>query len=406
MSEIRTAPKYTWLRRPSFFITIGALAYCLLVIFIQNGDPLALVTLGTRATEGIPAEMGGTEGYDGQFVYFIARDPFSAPFYITQADDIPAYRFQRILLPALGGVMAFGNESLIPFTLLMVNLVALWAGGMLMESLLVGFGVSRWYVLGYALTIAIFGTVRLSLPEVLAYGLVLGGIFAMTYDKWFLGAGLFALAILSKETSAVFVAGYALWMLTQRQFGRVFWFSLISITPFLFLQMALYQMFGMFGVGSGGAMATSFEIIPFGGVIQIGTSVIQAVTDALAQPDANVMSILIRGGAGLLIFVIILGIFVIIPTVWGLKRAWLDFRQKTWDIWTILLGINALVMVFVPFSTYREFLGILRFIGGLQIAVILYSAQRKNKRALRNSTIWIFTLLLLVGSDLAGGTPS
>lgn len=406
MSEIRTAPKQMWLRHPSFFITISALVYCLVVILIQNGDPLALVTLGTRATEGISAEMGGTEGYDGQFVYFIARDRVSAPFYIAQADDIPAYRFQRILLPALGGVLAFGNESLIPFTLLIVNLVALWAGGMLMESLLVGFGVSRWYVVGYALTIAIFGTVRLSLPEVLAYGLVSGGIFAMTRDKWLWGAWLFALAILSKETSAVFIVGYALWMLTQRRFGRMFWFSLISIIPFLFLQMALYQKFDMFGVGSGGAMATSFEIIPFGGVFKIGVSIIQAIGDALAQPDANVMSILIKAGAGLLIFVIILGIFAIIPTLWGLKRAWIDFREKKWDIWTILLGINALVMVFVPFSTYREFLGILRFIGGLQIAVILYSAQRKNKRVLRNSTIWIFTLLLLVGSDLAGGTPS
>jgi len=406
MSEIHTAPKRTWLRRPSFFITIGALLYCLLVILIQNGDPLALVTLGTRATQGIPAEMGGTEGYDGQFVYFIARDHISAPFFIAQGEDIPAYRFQRILLPVLGGVLSFGNETLIPFSLLIINLVALWAGGMLLESLLVQFGASRWYVLGYALTIAIFGTVRLSLPEVLACSLVLGGIFAMNRDKWLWGAWLFALAILSKETSAVFVAGYALWMLTQRQFGRIVWFSVISITPFLFLQMALYQKFGMFGVGSGGAMATSFEIIPFAGVFKIGEAIIQAVTEALAQPDANVGSILFKAGAGLLVFVIILGIFVILPTLWGLKRVWIDFREKNWDIWTILLGINAALMLFVPFSTYREFLGILRFIGGLQIAVILYSAQRGNKRALRNSTIWIFTLLLLVGSDLAGGTPS
>lgn len=405
MSEIRTAQKRAWLYRPSFFITIGALLYALLIV-IQHGDPLALVTLGTRATQGISAEDGGTEGYDGQFVYFIAHDPISAPFYIARGGDIPAYRFQRILLPILGGGLAFGNEALIPFTLLLVNILALWAGGMLLEALLAGFGVSRWYVVGYALSIAIFGTVRLSLPEVLAYGLVLGGIWMMHRDKWLWSAWLFGLASISKETTLVFVAGYALWMMMRGQFWRLGWFLAISTIPFIAVQLALYAKFGMFGVGSGGAMATSFEIIPFGGVLKIITTVIQAVSDALAQPNANVGTILFRAGTGLMVFAILLGIFVITPTVWGLKRLWADIQTKQVDIWTILLGLNALVMLFVPFSTYREPLGILRFIAGLQIAVIVYSAQRGNKRALRNSTIWVFTLFLLIGSDLGGGTPS
>lgn len=406
MSDIRTAQKRAWLYHPSFLITIGALFYALLVIIIQNGDPLALVTLGTRATQGISAEEGGTEGYDGQFVYFIARDPISAPFFIARGGDIPEYRFQRILLPIFGRGLALGNESLIPFTLLAVNLVALWAGSIALERLLVGFGVSRWYILGYALTIAIFGTVRLSLPEGLAYGLVVGGIFMMHRDRWLWGAWLFGLSAVSKETTLIFVAGYALWMLTQRQFWRLGWFMGVSTIPFIALQLGLYAKFGAFGVGSGGAMATSFEVIPFGGVLQIVTTVIQAVSEALAEPNPNVGTILFRAGTGLMIFAILLGVFVITPTIWGLKRFWLDFRAKNVDIWAILLGLNALVMLFVPFSTYREPLGILRFIAGLQVAVILYSAQRGNKRALRNSTIWIFTLFLLIGSDLAGGTPS
>jgi hypothetical protein len=58
-------------------------------------------------------------------------------------------------------------------------------------------------------------------------------------------------------------------------------------------------------------------------------------------------------------------------------------------------------MLFVPFSTYREPLGILRFIVGLQIAVILFAAERHQIRALRNSTIWMLTMLFLIGSDFA-----
>jgi hypothetical protein len=53
-------------------------------------------------------------------------------------------------------------------------------------------------------------------------------------------------------------------------------------------------------------------------------------------------------------------------------------------------------MPFVPFSTYREPLGILRFIVGLQIAVLLYAAQTHNIRVLRYSTFWIVSILLSV----------
>ncbi|MDZ4669688.1 MAG: hypothetical protein SH821_02360 [Phototrophicales bacterium] len=405
MAEIRTAQKRTW-SRPSLFIAIGAVLYAVLVIFINGGDSLALVTLGTRFTEGISEADGGTEGYDGQFVYFIAKDPISAPFYIARGGDIPAYRFQRMLLPTLGNIGSLGNDSLIPFSLLIINGLAVLVGGILLESLLRGWGISRWYVVGYALTLAIFGTVRLSLPEPLAYGLVIGGIFAMTKDKWLWGAWLFSLAAISKETTLVFVGGYALWMLMQKQFWQVIWFLGVSTTPFIVLQLMLYRSFGAFGVGSGGAMATSFEIIPFGGVLQIITTILGAMGVALSNPEADVMGVFIRAMTGLLVFAVLLGIFVIYPTLWGIKRLWADFRDKKIDVWSVLLGINAMLMLFVPFSTYREPLGILRFIAGLQIAVILYSAQRGNHRALRNSTFWMFTLLLLIGSDMAGGMPS
>jgi hypothetical protein len=56
-------------------------------------------------------------------------------------------------------------------------------------------------------------------------------------------------------------------------------------------------------------------------------------------------------------------------------------------------------MLFVPFSTYRELLGMFRFIVGLQIAVILYAAHRRQRRVLSYSTLWMMTTLLLIASD-------
>jgi hypothetical protein len=363
--------------RPWMLITFLCLLYCLTVIITKN-DPLELVTIGTQFSEGI-AE--GTEGYDGQFVYYIARDPSTADQFL----DVPAYRFQRILLPALGMVLSFGQPVLIPWVLLIINLIALAVGTALLEYLLVQHHVSRWYVLGYGLTLGTFGAVRLSLPEPLAYGLVIGAILLANRERWLWSAALLALAALTKETALIFVAGYGLYLLAQRRWRILVAFGAIAGLPFVAWQGILYARLGAFGVGSGGAMATSFEMVPFGGVIRIVTE---------SPPEIRLQI--------LLIFAIILVPFVIVPTLWGLRQCWRDFRQNKVTLYTYLLFASTAVMLFVPFSTYREPQGILRFIVGLQIAVILYAAERRNIRVLRNSTIWVVTLLFLVPSDFVG----
>ncbi|MBZ0275309.1 MAG: hypothetical protein K8I60_04155 [Anaerolineae bacterium] len=358
---------------PWLLAVILCLLYVSVVILGHQGDTLALVTIGTRFSDGIPAEQGGTEGYDGQFVYYIARDPSTAAAFI----DVPAYRFQRILLPIAARLLAFGQASLIPWALLVINLAALAVGTYLLERLLIAQGVSRWYALTYGLTIGVFGSVRLSLPEPLAYALVLAGITLAGRHQWGWSAVVFALAALAKETALFFVAGYALVLLLQKQWRGMVLFTGIAAVPFIVWQIILKQTMGSFGMGSGGALATSFEVIPFAGVARI-------ITDS--PPDARL---------GLLvIFSAILIPFVLFPAIWALWRCLRDFRRGDMRLpVTALLLVNALIMPFVPFSTYREPLGILRFIVGLQTAVILYAAARRDSRALRLTTIWIVTLL-------------
>ncbi len=351
--------------RPWLVVTILSLIYVVFTIAQNNGDPLALVTIGTRFSEGNPV---GTEGYDGQFVYYIARDPSTAAQYI----DVPAYRFQRILLPLLGRLLAFGQESLIPWTLLIVNVVALGAGTALMERLLTEHGANRWYALSYGLTIGTFGSVRLSLPEPLAYALVLGGIVLASRGRWLWSAFLFSLAALAKETTLLFAGGYVLYWLYQRRSRVAVLFGVVVIAPFAFWQFVLYSRLGAFGIGSGGALATNFEIVPFAGVFRILT----------------------EGGLGVfLVFGAIIAPFVLVPTAWALWRCWRDLQNRGVSLYNFLLFTNAAIMLFVPFSTYREPLATLRFIVGLQVAVILYAAWKPAPRALCNTTIWIVTLM-------------
>jgi hypothetical protein len=204
---------------------------------------------------------------------------------------------------------------------------------------------------------------------------VLGGITLARNRQWLWAACILALAALAKETTLIFAGAYVLYLFTQRDWKNGFLLGLIALLPFALWQLILLKTLGSLGIGSGGAQATSFELIPLMGIIRIWTD-----TPAEAR------------GRILLILTPTLLIFVILPTVWALRESVKDILQHKWSAEISLLLVNAAIMLFVPFSTYREPIGILRFIVGLQIAVILYAAQYRRYRVIRNSTLWIVTI--------------
>lgn len=374
---------------PAVFAPFLCLAYMFFVVQ-QFDTPLALVTLGSDfAPAELHDETYSAEGYDGQFVYYLARDGLNAEPFI----DIPAYRAQRILLSAIGGLLAFGNEALLPYSLAFVNLLALGISTALLADLVKQHNprISAWVVIGYTLSMGVFGAARLTTTETLAYGLVIGGIWLIERDRPWFAAIIFALAVLAKETTLFFPAAYGCWLLWERRLRTAFGFGAVVLVPFLIWQAILLQRYGALGIGSGGGGATGFEVIPFWGFIQI---------------------ILVGGSAGVFLAVLTGG-FVVIPTLWAFWRCTADtlvwWRKRRrgesaaggWSLMTWLLLANVVIMPFVPFSTYREPLGILRFIVGLQIALILYAAERRNRRALLYSTLWFVTTFLVIASDLA-----
>ena len=99
-------------------VSLISVIYLAIVLARTGGDPLTFATLGERYGEGRP---NGSEGYDGQFAYYIAVDPTSARAKL----DVPAYRYQRILYPLLARALGLGQMAWIPWSLLVVNLVAL-----------------------------------------------------------------------------------------------------------------------------------------------------------------------------------------------------------------------------------------------------------------------------------------
>jgi hypothetical protein len=329
-------------------------------------------------------------------VYYLARYGWDAAPYL----DVPAYRAQRIALPFLGRILSFGNPDLLVWVLFGINLAALAGGTYALEKLLQASRANIWYAAGYAFSAGVFGAARLNTTETLAYVLVVIGLYAILQrQNWLWGMLAFGAAALAKEMTLIFPAALIFHKIVQdrTRFSaplRYLLLGLIAFLPFILWQIVLYAQFGAFGVGSGGEKATSFELIPLMGVIRI-------FTEGGAQIFAVLAPILVP--------------FALLPTAWAFWQCWRDAAYtravqrgeqpasslRGWDMTTSLLLANALLMLFVPFSTYRELLGILRFIVGLQIVVILYAAQRRQSRALRYSTLWFTTSFIVIISDFA-----
>lgn len=352
--------------RPWPIVAAVTLAYMIAIVLRSHGDPLSLAMLGTRFSEGDPA---GSEGYDGQFAYYIARDPLDG----CSRCDVPAYRLQRVLYPILARALALGWEPAIPFTLALLNVMALAAGTWLTEEILARYKMSRWYALTYGLYAGQLMAARLDLNEPLAYALVQAALLLLERDRWKSGVACFALAALAKETTLVFVAGYLLVLLARRQWGRLAGLSLGAGVPFAAWQVILKVWLGDWGVGSGGAGATGWEVLPFRGLWSVGAIDLKALA----------------------ILALVMVPLAIIPTLLSLWTAGRDLWRGRWHPFTAILLANALVMLFLPQSTYREFLGMLRMTTGLVAATILYGAGRRSKRTLNYTLLWLTSLVFL-----------
>jgi len=104
-------------------------------------DALALVEL-PREVDGVTTTP---KGYDGQFAYYIAIDP--TPKDVGPKLDAPAYRYQRILYPLLARALALADPAGIPWTMLLVNVLAHFLGTWAVAETLSGYGIWPGYAL-------------------------------------------------------------------------------------------------------------------------------------------------------------------------------------------------------------------------------------------------------------------
>ena len=358
-----------WLR--PWHLTLAVLVMYLIGVLQSAGwDPMALARIGTRFDPGLP---GGTMGYDGQFSYQIAVSPAESVLKL----DVPAYRLQRILYPILARVVALGNEKAIPWSLLLVNMAAAVAGVALTERIMRLNRQSRWWAVAYGMNVGMFMSIRLDLTEPLAFVLVQAGVLAWALHRPKLSAAAFAAAALTKEVTVIILIGYLLVRFLRRGIREGCLWGAIALGPFLLWQAILWAWVGRVGLGSGGALSTPFEFLPFRGLWGV------AIYD-------------FRGFLTLSLLIVPLVIF---PAVAGLLIAAKSLVSGA-TASAVALLLQAGIYLFLPMSNLVDPLAASRFGIGLICATLDFGARAGWRRVLAYSQLWILTLVFLSGDRL------
>jgi len=131
----------------SFLVVIISCLYVGWVLSESKGDPLEFVI------------------YDGHYSYQIAYRIFGEEDLLPQdygpRDELPSpYRFQRILYPLLARLLAVNTPALIPWTLILINIIAIGLGTLATEFIMQTYKVSVWYALSYGLFGGLFVSLR------------------------------------------------------------------------------------------------------------------------------------------------------------------------------------------------------------------------------------------------------
>lgn len=301
--------------------------------------------------------------FDGQFNYFIALDPPNARYYLDAGVVSPGYRYGRIVYPMLARTLALGRPELIPYTLLLVNWLAIAGGTWALAAWLKRKGISPWLALIFAFYPGVFVALQCDLVEALAYALVALAVYLFDFGgRWrLIGSGAaFALAMLTRETTVVFAACYGLALLAASASGgsgtrsiagwltrlRGNWRSAATFFATAFVPVVIYKAFLLWWLGDPGMRGDQYPLrLPFAGLFDYWPW----DSNQYMQIECVILPALICAGMGL----------------YALYRG-----QLRPEILALLANV-LLFVVFLPGGSYDNLFGSSRVAAGVVLAALL-----------------------------------
>lgn len=191
-------------------------AFILLRLGFHDFNPTAFVAAGDRLCDlgRLPANfkvLKDSAGYDGQFYYRLALNPFTAgPSSAGVQLDHPAYRHQRIAYPLLVWLFSVGKPEYVPAMMILINYFFLcgiaWLGGWYAKA----FHVSVMWGMIIPLYPGFLLTLSRDLNEIVAVFFILASFVLLRKNKPVAAAALLSLGVFAKETALLVALGSAL----------------------------------------------------------------------------------------------------------------------------------------------------------------------------------------------------
>lgn len=200
-----------------------------------------------------------SDGYDGQYFYYIAREPFPS------ADGFSdPFRYQRIGYPLLVHLFSLGREPLIPYMMPIVNLLAVTVGCGYLIKLLHGYHLSPWYAVLYGLNPGQILAIQNDLADPVYAAAAIGGLYHWERKHLIRLTLLFTFAMLTRESTILFLLPVLAMELWKRRWGAV---AALSTPPLIFFS---YQVFLWWQTGELGLSSSSRNLaLPFFGLGQV-----------------------------------------------------------------------------------------------------------------------------------------
>ena len=150
-------------------------------------------------------------GFDGQFYFYIAQDPFLRnPLTAPALDN--SLRYRRILYPLLAWALSLGHRAWLPYLLVGINVAACTAVVGAAATAARRAGRSAWLALAVAVFPGVWVSLLHDLTEPLQLALASWGVLLES-------AGLLLLSALAKETTAIVQLSEAVRSLAARRWS-------------------------------------------------------------------------------------------------------------------------------------------------------------------------------------------
>ncbi|HEX7734215.1 MAG TPA: hypothetical protein VF458_05120 [Ktedonobacteraceae bacterium] len=348
--------------RPS--LLVGLLYLLLLAFFmaVRHYSVFDFVHLGTVWGSHIAS---GTRGYDGQFYYQIARNPLgAAPF----MDNAP-YRYQHLLYSLLAWLLSFGQTPLVPYALLLINLLSIIGSVEIVSGLLSRRELSPWFSLALGLYYGLAAGLTFDTTEPFTCLLICLGLWSLAKKQWGLAALWMGLATISRETAVLFPLCLAAAFIWQRRWREALTLLGLGVLPLAVFLVALALIFGHTGV----TFTPPFEHVPFAGIFHF-------------RHTPHKFWLLV--------------IVMLLPTLGSLGWLAWDLLHRRFNAYTLVWAANLALLVFLSHSSYVDLVSCGRASIMAVLAGVFYALYTRNRRLFWALQIYACTFVLYFAGTL------